>query len=165
MCFRLKAEATQQRLKAKATQQRLTGESYAAQEDVMHRLAGTWTANLAKSQRHANHQFERATMHFDVDGLAVSLKFEGVNAAGKREEGVRRFEADGMAHADAAAPGVVATTTLSDRRLEVIATKDNAQLGRASYEVSEDGATLTATTAGIDASGRTFDQVVVFDRG
>jgi hypothetical protein len=131
----------------------------------MHALAGTWTANLAKSHRHANHQFQRATMHFEVDGLAVSLRFEGVNAAGQQEEGVRQFEADGVAHPDAAAPDVFATTTLGDRRLEVIASKDNALLGRASYEVSEDGTTLTATTAGVDASGRTFDQVVVFDRG
>ena len=131
----------------------------------MHSLAGTWTANLAKSQRHDNHQFQRATMHFEVDGHTVSLRFEGVNADGHREEGVRRFDADGTPCPDAAAPGVLSTTTLGDRRLDVIATKDNALLGRASYEVSEDGTTLTATTAGVDASGRAFDQVVVFDRG
>jgi hypothetical protein len=131
----------------------------------MHSLAGPWTANLAKSHRHANHQFQRATMHFAVDGPAVSLRFEGVNAAGQHEAGVRQFEADGVAHPDAAAPGVLSTTTLDDRRLEVIATKDNALVGRASYEVSPDGTTLTATTAGVDASGRAFDHVVVFDRG
>ena len=131
----------------------------------MHSLAGTWTANLAKSHRHANHQFQRATMRFEVHGLAVSLQFEGVNAAGRQEEGARQFEADGVAHPEAAAPGVLSTTTLDDRRLEVIATKDNAVVGRASYEVSEDGTTLTATTAGVDATGRAFDQVVLFDRG
>ena len=103
-------------------------------------------------------------MHFEVDGLDVSLRFEGVNHSGQAEEGVRRFEADGVAHADASTPGILSTTTLRDRALEVIATKDNALAGRAAYEVSEDGATLTATTAGIDASGRAFDQVVVFDR-
>ena len=130
----------------------------------MHPLTGTWTANLAKSQSHVNHQFQRVTMQFEVDGLAVSLRFEGVNHAGQAEEGVRRFEADGVAHPDAAAPGVQSTTTLTDRCLEVTATKDNALAGRAAYEVSEDGTTLTATTAGIDANGRAFDQVVVFDR-
>jgi hypothetical protein len=131
----------------------------------MHALAGTWTANLAKSHRHANHQFQRATMHFEVHGLAVSLHFEGVNAAGRREEGARRFEADGVAHPDAAAPGVLSTTTLDDRRLEVIATKDNALVGRASNEVSPDGTTQTPPTAGVDASGRASDHLVEIDRG
>jgi hypothetical protein len=130
----------------------------------MHPLTGTWTANLAKSQRHVNHQFQGVTMRVEVEGAAVSLRYEGVNATGRSEVGTTRFEADGRAHPDTAAPDVWATSTLSARRLEVIATKDGSPVGRASYEVSADGATLTATTAGIDASGRQFDQVIVFDR-
>jgi len=42
--------------------------------------------------------------------------------------------------------------------------KDGAAIGRSSYEVSDDGRTLTATMSGIDASGKAFDQVIVFDR-
>jgi hypothetical protein len=63
-----------------------------------------------------------------------------------------------------AAPGVIATSTIDDRTLEVVATKDGAPVGRASYSVSEDGRSLTSTTSGTDASGRAFDQVIVFDR-
>ena len=37
-------------------------------------------------------------------------------------------------------------------------------IGRATYEVSEDGQMLTATVSGVDASGNVFDQVIVFDR-
>jgi hypothetical protein len=130
----------------------------------MHPLTGTWTANLEKSTRHANHQFRRATMRFEVEGDAVSLAYDGVNAAGKTEEGARTFRADGAAHPDAAAPGVIATSRIDDRTLEVVATKDGAPVGRASYSVSEDGRSLTSTTSGTDASGRAFDQVIVFDR-
>jgi hypothetical protein len=130
----------------------------------MHALTGTWTANLEKSRRHPNHQFQRASMHFEVEDQTVSLKYGGVNAAGQAEEGARRFEADGRTHPDAAAPGVFATSTISPRGLEVTATKDGTPVGRASYEVSDDGGTLTATTAGTDASGRSFEQVIVFDR-
>jgi hypothetical protein len=36
--------------------------------------------------------------------------------------------------------------------------------GRATYLVSYDGSTLTATVEGIDAGGKAFDQVIVFDR-
>lgn len=130
----------------------------------MHQLAGTWTANIDKSHRHPNHLFRRVTMHFEVDGQNVSLKYGGVNAAGTNEEGVRRFQADGQPHPDEAAPGILATTTIDARALEVVATKDGARVGRGSYAVSEDGRTLTATTSGVDASGRPFDQVIVFDR-
>jgi hypothetical protein len=37
-------------------------------------------------------------------------------------------------------------------------------IGRATYQVSEGGRMLTATVSGVDASGKVFDQVVVFDR-
>jgi hypothetical protein len=37
-------------------------------------------------------------------------------------------------------------------------------VGLAKYEVSADGKTLTATVKGVDASGRDFEQVIIFDR-
>jgi hypothetical protein len=37
-------------------------------------------------------------------------------------------------------------------------------VGRATYEVAEDGWTMTATVCGLDATGNSFDQVIVFDR-
>jgi hypothetical protein len=130
----------------------------------MHQLTGTWTANLEKSRRHPNHQFRRVTMRFDVEGDAVSLAFEGVNAAGAAEEGTRQIRADGAAHPEPAAAGVLTISTIDARMLEVIATKDGATVGRACYEVSEDGRSLISTTSGVDGSGRPFDQVIVFDR-
>jgi hypothetical protein len=129
-----------------------------------HLLAGIWTASLAKSRRDPNHQFHRATMRVEVEGDRVSLTYGGVNAAGKTEEGTQLICADGEAHPEAAAPGVVCTSTIDAHTLQVVATKDGAMVGRGSYEVSEDGRTLTATMSGFDASGRPFDQVIVFDR-
>ena len=38
----------------------------------MHPLTGTWTTNLEKSKRHANHQFHQATMHIAVTGTDVA---------------------------------------------------------------------------------------------
>src|SRR5688572_13425135 len=127
----------------------------------MHLLTGTWTANLAKSHRDPNHQFHRATMRFQVDDDAVLLTFGGVNAAGRTEEGTRTIRPDGHDHPDAAAPGVVTTSTIEERALRVVATKDGAVVGRGSYAVSDDGRTLTATMSGFDASGSAFDQVIV----
>lgn len=131
----------------------------------MHPLHGTWIANISKSTRHANHQFQNATMHFDVGADAVVLSYEGVNASGKDESSTQTIHADGQEHPVPGAPGIVAFSTLEARRLESSAKRDGVVLGRGTYEVDEDGRTLTATVAGIDAAGKPFDQVIVFDRG
>jgi hypothetical protein len=130
----------------------------------MHPLHGTWIANIAKSARHANHQFQNATMRFDVGAEVVVLSYEGVNASGKQESSTQTIQVDGEEHPVEGAPGIVTISTLEARRLESSATRDGVALGRGSYEVAEDRGTMTATVAGIDASGKAFDQVIVFDR-
>lgn len=130
----------------------------------MHALAGTWTANLSKSRRDPNHQFFGATMRLEIAGDAVSLTYSGVNAAGKTETGTQTMCADGRDHLHSAAPDVTTTSTIDARTLQVVGRKDGAVVGRGTYEVSDDGQTLTATMSGIDAKGRQFDQVIVFDR-
>jgi len=47
--------------------------------------------------------------------------------------------------------------------LETVAKKDGHVVGHGKYEVSLDGATLTATVAGTDGAGKAFEQVIVFD--
>jgi acyl-CoA synthetase (NDP forming) len=131
----------------------------------MHPLHGNWIADVAKSARHANHQFQNATMRLDVDADVVVLSYQGVNASGKQESSTQTIRADGQEHSVPGAPGIVVISTLEARRLESSAKRDGVALGRGTYEVSEDGRTLTATVAGIDASGKPFDQVIVFDRG
>jgi hypothetical protein len=64
----------------------------------------------------------------------------------------------------AEAPGIVAVSTLGPCVLRTVATKDGAVMGRAAYEVSEDGRTLTATVSGLDGTGTPFEQRIVFDR-
>jgi hypothetical protein len=130
----------------------------------MHPLHGTWIANISKSARHANHQFQSATMRFDVGADALVLSYDGVNASGQHESSTQTIHPDGEEHAVPGAPGVVALSTLEARRLESSAKRDGVALGRGTYEVTEDGRMLTATVAGVDASGKPFEQVIVFDR-
>jgi hypothetical protein len=130
----------------------------------MHLLTGTWTANLANSRRDPNHRFHGATLRLEVDGDRVTLGYGGVNAAGRAEEGAQVILADGKAYPEAAAPGVVSTGTIDARALQIVAMKNGAVIGSGRYEVSEDGGTLTATMSGFDASGRHFEQEIVFDR-
>lgn len=134
-------------------------------EALVHKLTGPWTANLSKSTRHVNHQFHGATMRFKIEGVDVLLTFGGINASGKAEEGTRTIRADGQGHPDPAAPGLVTTASVDERSFVVVAAKDGVVVGRGRYEVSENGAEMTATMSGIDASGSQFDQVIVFDLG
>ena len=128
-------------------------------------FSGTWVANIAKSKRHPNHQFQSATMDFAVVGNTVTLKHGGVNAGGQQESGTVVLEADGKEHPIPEAPGItVVTRWVGPRVLHTIGKSAGAQVGEQTYEVSTDGKTLTAKVAGVDASGSRFDQVIVFDR-
>jgi hypothetical protein len=128
-------------------------------------FTGQWTANLSKSRRHANHQFASATMNFEVRGNVVSLAYAGVNAAGKQESSRMVLHADGLEHPLSEVPGVVVLSQwVGTHRIDTQASKGDRVLGRGSYEVSSDGSVLTATMSGIDASGASFEQVIVFDR-
>jgi hypothetical protein len=46
-------------------------------EFTMNPFVGTWIANIEKSRRHANHQFQSATLTFEVTGDGVSMTHAG----------------------------------------------------------------------------------------
>ena len=129
-------------------------------------FVGTWTANLEKSRRHANHQFQSATMTFEMKGESVSMTHAGINMAGKHESGTSELRPDGQEHPIPQAPGVVVVTRwVGSHVLETEGLKDGRSIGKGTYAVSEDGQTLTATVGGTDGAGAKFEQVIVFDRG
>src|SRR5262249_37003132 len=128
-------------------------------------LAGTWKANLAKSQRDPNHQFQSLTLRFEISDDSVSLTYTGVNMVGEEESGSRQMPADGKEYSVAEAPGVVVITKwVEPHILETLAKKDGKLVGQSSYEVSSDGKTLIARIKGIDGSGVSFEQLVVLER-
>ncbi|MEW6209616.1 MAG: hypothetical protein AB1631_14710 [Acidobacteriota bacterium] len=128
-------------------------------------LAGIWKANLSKSKQHANHQFQSATLRFEISDDTVLLTFTGVNMSGQQESGTRKLHPDGKEYPIAEVPGVVEVARwVNSRTLEMVAKKDGKVIGEGTYQVSSDGKTLTATIRGTDGSGAEFEQVIVFDR-
>ena len=129
-------------------------------------FTGTWVANVAKSHRHQNHQFQSATLRFEVSGNAVSLTQAGVNMSGKHESSTLTFDADGEEHTvSPQAPGIVVISKwIGTHVLETVGKRGGEVVGRGTYEVSPDCRMLTATVSGIDANGAAFAQVIVFDR-
>jgi hypothetical protein len=129
-------------------------------------FTGTWIANLEKSHRHVNHQFQSASLSIEVSGGRVSLTHSGVNMSGKYESGTTILHADGKEYnVSPQAPGVVLVTWWSELHvLETEARKEGEVVGSGTYAVSADGQTLTATVRGTDAAGGVFEQQIVFDR-
>jgi hypothetical protein len=128
-------------------------------------FSGSWVANISKSKRHPNHLFKSAKMRFEVSTEVVLLTYTGVNMSGVEESGTSKLYPDGKEHAITEAPGFVAVSRwVGPRLLETVGKKDGKVIGRSTYEISSDGNTLTANITGIDASGSTFEQVIVFDR-
>jgi hypothetical protein len=129
---------------------------------------GTWTLNPAKSTFDPNHRPAAATMRWDLeaDG-AYLMTAEGVNA--KQEpvsERAQRFVADGRPVPVPDFPGLVAITTRPDARTirAEVRREDGSIAGGGTYVVDDDGATMTATTAGFDSQLRRFEQRTVWDR-
>lgn len=136
-----------------------------ASAQTKHPLEGSWKANVEKSLRDPKHLFESVTLRFDVSADTVTLTFTGVNMSGEQESGTRKFHADGKEYSIAEAPGVVeASRWVGSNVLETVARKEGKVVGQSRYEVSDDGKTLTAKIKGIDQTGATFEQVIVFDR-
>jgi hypothetical protein len=128
-------------------------------------LAGTWQANISKSQRHPNHLFKSATLRFEVSDDVVSMTYTGVNMSGVEESGTFKIHPDGKEHPIPDAPGLVEVSRWAGPRLlDTVASQSGKVVGHSSYEVSEDGKTLTAKISGTDASGAGFEQVIVCDR-
>ena len=119
-------------------------------------FAGTWIANIEKSRRHDNHQFERATLGFDVSGDVITLTHGGVNAAGKQESGTTVLCSDGQDHAvSPLAPGVVVATRWRGANvLETVAKKDGEVVGDGTYEVSTDGRRSPQPSRGLTGPAR-----------
>jgi hypothetical protein len=132
----------------------------------MHPLAGDWTANIAKSRRHANHQFQSATMHFEIEGNIVNLTHAGINMSGKQESATMTLSADSVEYPIPQAPGFVSICRwVGTHALETMGKKDGAIVGHGTYAVSDDGQMMTATVRGVDGQAKSFEQVIVFDRG
>ena len=119
-------------------------------------FAGTWIANLAKSKQHPANPFRTATLEFTVVGDAVTIAQISVDASGHEVGGRMTIRADGRERASEYGNGhALIARWIGAHILEVVDVKDGRILDRGTYEVSDDGKTLTVSTN---------DQRIVLDR-
>ncbi|HTP35533.1 MAG TPA: hypothetical protein VMJ75_25320 [Candidatus Acidoferrales bacterium] len=131
-------------------------------------FVGTWKLNVEKSAFDANHRPSAGTMVFERDAQGCYLmKAEGLNGQGQKvAERPQRFVPDGHPQPIPDLPGLVAVTTQPvPNKLQSAARREDGSIaGEGTYEVSEDGKTLTASAAGFDTQLRRFEVRTVWDR-
>lgn len=105
-------------------------------------LFGLWTADLARSTPHPANPWRAVTIVFDIDGDIVRITDVVVDVSGREERHVNTFRVDGLEHASGDGYSLIATWR-GAYTLETLAKKDGQVIGGATYQVSEDGRTLT----------------------
>jgi len=107
-------------------------------------FAGSWTANLSKSDRHPSNQFHSAGLEFAVEGDAVTIIDIVVDESGRQNTTTNTILVYGDAHPFEKRSGcVLVAKWRSSHILETVAKKDGEVVGWGTYEVSDDGQTLT----------------------
>jgi hypothetical protein len=105
-------------------------------------FAGTWTANLAKSRQHPASPFQSARLEISVLGDVVTILDVTVDESGHEMRNRNTILADGGEYPSENGYSLTARWR-SPHVLETLAKKDGQVAGWGTYEVSEDGQTLT----------------------
>ena len=129
---------------------------------------GTWKLNPGKSKFDANHQPTEGTMHWQqAPGGGFLMLGEGRDAKGELvRERPQTMIPDGKPYPIPDFPGLTTVTTRPEPNVIVAKCQreDGSLVGEGSYAVSEDGRSLTATTAGFDTQLRRFELQTVWER-
>lgn len=128
-------------------------------------FSGTWKLNPSKSQFDPRHRPSDGVLSFERVADGYIMRAEGICDGKRVTEPTQQFVLDGEERPIPGAPGIVGASTQPDantirtegRRGEMI-------IGEASYVVSADRSTLTATVRGVDAQQQRFETMVVWDR-
>jgi hypothetical protein len=117
-------------------------------------------------QLDVKHRAMAAKMYWDREHDGYRMRAEGINARGQVvKEAPQRFTPDGKEHPVPGAAGVTSIVTQPEpNTIQIESNKGGQPVGGASYVVSRDGKSLTATVSGVDANQRAFQTRMVFDR-
>jgi hypothetical protein len=129
---------------------------------------GTWKLNPGRSQFDVNHRPTEATMRWRLEGDGgYLLEAEGKDARGQQaSEKPQRLVPDGRGYPVPDFPGLQTVTTRPQPNMlrAEVRREDGSIAGEGTYVVAEDGASMTASTAGFDTQLRRFEMRTVWER-
>jgi hypothetical protein len=122
--------------------------------------------NPAGSDLDPGNRPSQGKLRFHRDADRYTMYVEGVTGGKHIVEPPVTFILDGNEHPLAGAPDLVAISTRPEpNTIAVEGRRGNAAVGWATYVVSSDGSTLTATIAGTDTEHRPYRSTIVWVRG
>ena len=120
---------------------------------------GSWSADLSRSRLDSKVPLKGADITISVTGNIITLASVVVLPSGKTIQERETFRADGTETAATDTTGAFHVANwVGSHVLALITRKGNQNIALITYEVSADGQTLTARTAG------SVDQMVIFNR-
>jgi hypothetical protein len=129
-------------------------------------VVGTWKLDLAKSKFNPGPAPKSQTRMYAATADGIDLTYTGVAADGSAVSGKSSFKYDGK---DYPITGSADYDTLSLKRIdantiESTQKKAGKPVGKTVRTVSSDGKVLTLKSKGTDAKGKSYDNVMVFDK-
>ena len=128
-------------------------------------LVGTWTLNVARS-KFAGAPPQRQTTRLEAVNGGVREIVERVNADGSmtRWDVTVKYGAGDTPITGDPSRDTVAFTRVDNHTVDVVNKKGGVVVSRMRIVVAPDGRSRTNSVTAIDASGRTTESVMVFDR-
>lgn len=125
---------------------------------------GTWKFNVAKSK---GSTYKSGTRTYTQSGDSVTSHVEMVNADGSKQVYEATNKTDGKDYPwSGQAPG--GADTVSIRRVGNVLEAENKKSGKVIFKTtitfSADGKVMTLTNKGVDANGKPFNAVTVYDK-
>lgn len=117
-------------------------------------FAGTWRADVSRSNRHPENLFQQATLEFSVAGDTVTIVHDAIDGSGRPDRGTNTLSCDGVERSNEHGYRMTARWD-GAHRIEIMSTFAGLDQRLAAYEVSADAGTLLITA---------LQQRLVFDR-
>jgi len=127
---------------------------------------GTWKLNLAKSKYQQGQALKSATLVYEAAGAGIKVTVDQVPVDAPTIHYAYTANYDGKDVPVAGNPNadMAARTRVNDTTTKLVNKKDGTILSTVTLVVSDDGKTLTITTAGKDAKGQNIDSLAVYDK-
>ena len=130
-------------------------------------LVGKWSLNVEKSKFSPGPAPKSGILTYVLEGQAVKVTNEGVNAAGNPTKSVfGPFMHDGKPSPVAGIPDFNESTykEVNNTTVEFTRLKDGKPVQTGTRALSADGKTLTFSTTGVNAAGQQINNVAVYER-
>ena len=142
------------------------GNSVVAVAGMADPIVGTWQLNVAKSKFNPGPALKSQTRVYTESAQGITLKVTQVAADGTAGTQESTFKYDGKDYPMSGSPDWDSLSLKRKNANTVVSTQKRAgkAIGKTVRTISTDGKVMTLSNKGTGASGKPFDNTLIFDR-